>query len=104
MINKKVSKKNRKEFLETLFKEFDGMFFTNGESFEISIWRGMYIKNYIEKLSGLLLAVKNSDYINKSYDIWRDVGYYEDTEDICMRFEIDKEKIKEAILKIRNDA
>jgi hypothetical protein len=99
-----VTKKARKEFLETVFMGFEGMFRTDGHSFEVSVWDGMYKENYIVELSRLLSFIADSPYIGKSYDVWRDVGYYDCTDDIYMRFEVNVEKVKKDILEDRKNA
>lgn len=99
-----VTKKARKEFLETVFMGFEGMFRTDGFFFEISVWEGMYKENYIVELSRLLVFIANSPYLENSYDIWRNVGYYDCTDDIYMQFAVNIEKVKEAILEDRKNA
>ena len=98
-----VTKKARKEFLETIFMGFEGMFRTDGHYFEISVWDGMYKENYIVELSRLLSFVANSPYIKNSYDVWRDAGYYDCTDDIYLNFEVNKEEVKKAILEDRKN-
>ncbi len=93
-----VTKKNRKEFLETVFMGFEGMFKTDGSSFEISIWDGMNNENYIQDLSRLLHIIVDVPWIGKSYDVWRDQGYYDCTDDIYMRFDVNVKEVKKSIL------
>lgn len=82
---------------------FEGMFRTDGHYFKISVWDGMYKENYIVELSRLLSFVANSPYIKNSYDVWRDAGYYDCTDDIYLNFEVNKEEVKKAILEDRKN-
>lgn len=61
---------------------------------KVSVWNGMYLQDALKDLIKILQVIDGTDLIRSSYDVWRDVGYYESTEDITLDFDFDKDKLK----------
>ena len=91
-----LTKKKIREFIEPLFADCNKrMVSVNGFDVAISIW---YIMNptALSDLIKILKIIEDSPYIKSNWDVWRDVGYYDSTDDIRMEFIIDKESIKKS--------
>jgi len=61
---------------------------------KVSPWSGQWRKDTIKDLIKILNVIQNTDLIEDSYEVWRQVGYYECTDDITMNFNINKEKLR----------
>ena len=92
-----LTKKKIKEFIEPLFDDCNKRIVsTNGFDVSISIW---YIlgPTALLDLIKILKIIEDSPYIESNWDVWRDVGYYDETDDIRMEFVIDKDAIKKSL-------
>ena len=89
-----LTKKKIKEFIELMFDGCNKRIFeTNGFSVSLSVW---YITEptALSDLIKILKIIEDSPFIKSDWEIWRDVGYYDSTDDVRMEFIIDKDAIK----------
>jgi len=61
---------------------------------KVSPWNGQWRKDTIKDLIKILDVIQKTDLIEDSYEVWRQVGYYESTDDITMDFKINKDKLR----------
>lgn len=93
-----ITKKKIKEFIDNLFKDYNQSIVSNdGFSVNVSVWYTMMSPTAIIDLIKILKIIEETPYIDSKWDVWRDVGYYDCTDDIRMHFIIDKDKIKKLL-------
>jgi hypothetical protein len=91
----KLTKKNITEAITPLFEGCNMRLIEIDQyGVKISVWNGMYLKDSIAGLIKIFQVINNTSLIKSSYDVWRDVGYYDSTEDITMDFSFDKEELR----------
>jgi hypothetical protein len=91
----KLTKKNIAEAITPLFEGCNMRLIEIDQyGVKISVWNGMFFSDSIKDLIKILQVIDSSTLIKSSYDVWRDVGYYEATEDITLNFDFDKDELK----------
>lgn len=91
----KLTKKNIIEVITPLFEGCNmGLIEIDQYGVKISVWNGMFFNDSIKDLIKIFQVIDSSSLIKSSYDVWRDVGYYESTEDITLNFDFDKDELK----------
>jgi len=91
----KLIKKNIVAAITPLFKECDMSLLEIGQhDVKVSPWNGQWRKDAITDLIKILSVIHNSKLINSHYEIWRQVGYYECTDDITMNFDFNKDELR----------
>ena len=92
-----LTKKKIKEIIESLFVDCNKRMINVGShDVGISVWY-QYHENALKDLIKILQVIDNTDFIKSNFEIWRDVGYYDGTDDIRMEFLIDSDAIKKSL-------
>jgi len=93
-----ITKKQIKDLISSLFSEVDVRNIVISDyEVKISIWEPQYSQNSLKNFIKVLQIIDASPLIDSTWDIWRNVGYYDDTSDITMNFLINKEAVKKIL-------
>lgn len=91
----RLTKKNIVAAIEPLFEGCDmSLIEITQYDVKVSPWNGQWKKDSIKELIKILNVIHQSDLIEHGYEVWRQVGYYECTDDITMNFTIKKDKLR----------
>ena len=60
---------------------------------KVFVWY-QYQEGALKDLLKILKVIDDTDLILSPFEVWRDVGYYDDTDDITLNFVINKELLK----------
>jgi hypothetical protein len=91
-----VTKKDIIEFITPFFNDCNGgMIEISHFDVKVSIW--YHTGGTLDDLLKILNTIKSCPFIGSTWDVWRESGYYDSTEDITMDFIIDRELVKKTI-------
>lgn len=90
----RLIKKNIVATIEPLFAECNSrMISINAYDVKVSVWY-QYQKEALKDLIKILKVIDETDLIQSNFEVWRDVGYYDSTDDITLNFTLNKELLK----------
>ncbi len=91
----KLIKKNIVAAIEPLFARCNMRLVEIGHhDVQVSLWAGQCSKNSVPDLIKILKIIHQTNLIETSYEIWRSEGYYYETEDITMNFNLNKDALR----------
>lgn len=91
----RLIKKNIVAALEPLFEGCNmSLIEISQYDVKVSPWTAQYHKDSINDIIKILDVIQNTDLIESNFGIWRQVGYYDSTDDITMDFPINKDKLR----------
>ena len=87
--------KNIVAAIEPLFKDCNmRLVEISKHDVKVSPWNGQWSKNSVPDLIKILQVIQETDLIQTSYEVWRQVGYYECTDDITLNFNLNRDLLK----------
>ena len=91
----KLFTKNIIAVIEPLFKGCNMRLIEIGQyDVKVSPWNGQWQKNAVKDLIKILQVIEKTDLIETNYEVWRQPGYYDSTDDITMNFKLNKDKLR----------
>jgi len=91
----RLTKKNIVAVIEPLFEGCNMRLIEIGDyDVKVSPWNGQWRKDTIKDFIKIFQVIIKSDLIEEGYEVWRQEGYYDCTDDITMNFKLVKDKLR----------